>query len=118
MEDSNPFKIHNKLLSDLITEYLDSSRKDERKRNFIKWKLAFRNINSSPRYQSSPILQDLYYLEDKELLGIGKYDILRELMCEIGHAGSRIKETEERIKAVRRDRGNMVMGMLFSRRNV
>jgi hypothetical protein len=113
MSDSTPFEIHNKLLSDLITDYLDSSRKDERERNFTKWKLAFRNINSSPYHQTCPILQDLYYLENTGRLGIGKYDILSCLMSDIGHAVNRIKQAEQKIEAVKKEQGNKTLGDAF-----
>ncbi|XP_056016367.1 titin-like [Ostrea edulis] len=105
MENSDPFEIHNELLSDLITEYLDSAKKEERERNFTKWKLAFRNINDSPYHRACPILWDLYYLEDKKHIGIGKYDKLRSLLTEIGPAGDRINKAEKRIKAVTKDHG-------------
>lgn len=115
MENSDPFEIHNELLSDLITEYLDSAKKEERERNFTKWKLAFRNINDSPYHRACPILWDLYYLEDKKHIGIGKYDKLRSLLTEIGPAGDRINKAEKRIKAVTKDHGESKLGMLLSR---
>lgn len=112
MEDSEPFEIHNKLLSDLVTEYLDSAKKEERDRNFTKWKLAFRNIKDSPYHQKCPILWDLYYLEEKKYIGIGKYDKLKSLLTEIGHAGNRIKEAEEGINRVTKYHGKSTLSML------
>ncbi|XP_062606078.1 uncharacterized protein LOC134267884 [Saccostrea cucullata] len=98
MEDSAPFEIHNKLLSDLITEYLDSSVKSDRERNFTKWKLAFRSIKDSPFHRDCPILWDFFFLEDTKRIGIGEYNVLRRLMTDIGHAGDRIGQAENLIR--------------------
>lgn len=93
--------IHYRLLSDLITGYFGNGGKTVD--NNIRWKMHFRKYCRLPSQQDCDVLQNIIYLEQSGLIGIGKYSVLRHIfryvdqraLLEIDEASKLINDIKE-----------------------
>lgn len=69
--------IHYRLLSDLITGYFGNGGKTVG--NNIRWKMHFRKYCRLPSQQDCDVLQNIVYLEQNGLIGIGNYSVLKNI---------------------------------------
>lgn len=69
--------IHYRLLSDLITGYFGNGGKTVG--NNIRWKMHFRKYCRLPSQQDCNVLQNIVYLEQNGLIGIGNYSVLKNI---------------------------------------
>lgn len=93
--------IHYRLLSDLITGFFGNGGKTVD--NNIRWKMHFRKYCRLPSQQDCDVLQNIIYLEQSGLIGIGKYSVLRHIfryvdqraLLEIDEASKLINDIKE-----------------------
>lgn len=71
--------IHYRLLSDLITGYFGNGGKTVGNTGNIRWKMHFRKYCRLPSQQDCNVLQNIVYLEQNGLIGIGNYSVLKNI---------------------------------------
>lgn len=90
-------KIHNLLISDLVTENVGHVEKMD---SFVIWNTAVRNVTNSPVVLNNYTVQQQFdYLElKKNKFSPGEYDFLKNTFSNDRDALSKIKEAEDTIK--------------------
>lgn len=92
--------LHHTLLSDLITGYFGNDGK--LCNNTVRWKMHFRRYCPHPTQFNCSILENFHYLEQKGLLRVGKYDVLKDLFRRVDTTALRdIKSTAEMIENIK-----------------
>lgn len=62
--------------------------------------MQFRNFCDLPTQQNGSVLENVFYLEDKGLLDIGKYDVLQKIFSEDIEALSEIERVSKMIENI------------------
>uniref|UniRef100_A0A8W8P0C7 Uncharacterized protein n=1 Tax=Magallana gigas TaxID=29159 RepID=A0A8W8P0C7_MAGGI len=60
--------------------------------------MQFRNICDSPTQQNGSVLENVFYLENKGLIDVGKYNVLQKLFSEDNEALSEIEKVSKLIE--------------------
>lgn len=96
---SNPNikEIHNNLLAKLINGHVGHKENSD---SYVRWKMQFRNFCDLPTQQNGSVLENVFYLEDKGLLDIGKYDVLQKIFSEDIEALSEIERVSKMIENI------------------
>ena len=88
------------LLADLITGYFGNDGK--LCNNAVRWKMHFRRYCPHPTQFNCSILENFHYLEQKGLLRVGKYEVLKDLFRRVDTTALRdIKLTAEMIENIK-----------------
>lgn len=96
---SNPNikEIHNNLLAKLINGHVGHKENSD---SYVRWKMQFRNFCDLPTQQNGSVLENVFYLEDKGLLDICKYDVLQKIFSEDIEALSEIERVSTMIENI------------------
>lgn len=85
--NQNIKEIHNNLLAKLINGHVGHQENSD---SYVSWKMQFRNYCDLPTQQNGSVLENVFYLENVGLLGVGKYDVLQKIFSEDNDALSEI----------------------------
>lgn len=66
--------------------------------SYVRWKMQFRNICDSPTQLNGSVLENVFYLENKGLIDVGKYNVLQKLFSEDNGALSEIEKVSKLIE--------------------
>lgn len=83
MSNLNIKEIHNNLLAKLINGHVGHK---ENSNSYVSWKMQFRNYCDLPTQENGSVLENVFFLENKGLLGVGNYDILRKIFSDDNEA--------------------------------
>lgn len=87
-------KIHYDLIEELIVDHIGNDRHAD---SFAGWKIAFGNIADIPVQNNCSVLDNFNYLKKRGLLGVGRYQTLREIFGRNEEALSAINLATERM---------------------
>lgn len=91
-------KIHNLLISDLVTENVGHDGNTD---TFVIWNTAVKNVTNAPVVLSGTVMKQFQYLELTERkFSPGKYDFLKETFSKDPDALSKITKAEKTIKSL------------------
>lgn len=96
---SNPNikEIHNNLLVKLINGHVGHKENSD---SYVSWKMQFRNYCDLPTQQIGSVLENVFYLENKGLLGVGNYDVLRKIFSDDNEALLEIEAVSKLIENI------------------
>lgn len=95
LSNPNIKEIHNNLLAKLINGHVGHKENSD---SYVRWKMQFRNICDSPTQQNGSVLENVFYLENKGLIDVGKYNVLQKLFSEDNEALSEIEKVSKLIE--------------------
>lgn len=96
---SNPNikEIHNNLLAKLINGHVGHKENSD---SYVRWKMQFRNYCDLPTQLNGSVLENVFYLENKGLLDVGKYDVLQKIFVEDNEALTEIERVSNLIEYI------------------
>lgn len=97
LSNPNIKEIHNNLLAKLINGHVGHKENSD---SYVSWKMQFRIFCDLPTQQNCSVLENVFYLENKGLLDVGKYDVLQKIFSEDFEALSEIERVSKIIKNI------------------
>lgn len=95
--------IHFNLIDELIVSHIEDDRQ-----SVAAWNVAFRRIVNIPTRTNYSVRDDFNYLERRGLLGVGRYEVLKELFGKKKETLSAIQQASKKIgdilESIRMDR--------------